>query len=68
MKTYYVSREDIPDILSMLWDECGTIGARINLDPVNDSVQIVKNNSVVALLTPLAISDEHDLRRELKEL
>lgn len=68
MKTFYISSEHLPDILPMLWDECATIGARVNLDPVNDSIQIVKNNGVVALVTPLVVSDEYDLRRELKDM
>lgn len=68
MKTFYISKESLPDMLSLLWDECGVIGARVNLDPVNDNIQVIKNNAVAALITPLDVTDEYDLRRELKEL
>ena len=68
MKTFYISKESIPDMLPILWDECGEIGARLNLDPVNDNIQIVKSNTVVALITPLPITEEYDLRCELKKL
>lgn len=67
MKTFYISKESLPDMLSMLWDECETIGARLNLDPVNDNIQIVKHDAVVALITPLDIIEEFDLRCELKK-
>lgn len=68
MKTFYVSRNNISDVLSMLWDECCELNLNVWINPAADEIRISRADATVATITTLPVSDEYDIKRQLTEL
>lgn len=68
MKTFYVSRDNISDVLSMLWDECCELNLSVWINPAEEEIRISRAGATVATITALPVSDECDIKRQLTEL
>ena len=65
MKTFYISREGLDDVLSMLWDESIISNTRISIEPSQDIIQVFKDDEQIASIAVLDVTDTYDLRKEL---
>lgn len=67
MKTFFIAKEELSNVLTMLWDECSEKNARISIEPALGTIRIFKNNEMVVSITPLDIIDEYALKKAVLE-
>ena len=65
MKTFYISREGLDDVLSMLWEESIISNTRISIEPSQDIIRVFKDDEQIASISVLDVTDTYDLRKEL---
>ena len=67
MKYFNVSREDLSDILSMLWNELSEKDAHMVVEPDTRTIRVFKSGEAISCITVVNVTDEYDLRKAITE-